>query len=97
MRSSCSSSMFKGIRLEPTNKQFNSAYLQIKYLISRKLHNNTLFTFFRKKDFLKTKKSEWDFWLDPPAKPAKQKKKVALEKLLSLHTRGSPAAAEEAV
>ena len=33
--------MFNGIRLEPTNKRFNSAYLPIKYLISRKIHSNT--------------------------------------------------------
>ena len=36
VRSSCWSSMFNGIRPEPTNKRFNLAYLQIKYLISRK-------------------------------------------------------------
>ena len=41
VRSSCSSSMFNGIRLEPTNKRFNSAYLQNKYLICRKIHSNT--------------------------------------------------------
>ena len=34
---------------------------------------------------------------DLPAKPAKQKKQVAIEKSLKLHTRGGPAAAEEAV
>ena len=34
---------------------------------------------------------------DPPGKPAKQKKQVALEKSLGLHTCGSPAAAAEAV
>ena len=37
VRSSCWSSMFNVIRPEPTNKQFNSAYLKIKYLI----HSNT--------------------------------------------------------
>ena len=34
---------------------------------------------------------------DPPAKPAKQKKQVALEKSMRLHTRGGPAAAAEGV
>ena len=53
---------------------------------------------FQKKDFLKKKKMEWDFLIgDPPAKPAKQKKQVALEKSLRLHTRGGPAAAAEVV
>ena len=48
--------------------------------------------------FLKTKKIEFDFQLGtPPAKPAKQKKQIALEKLLRLYTRESPAAAAEAV
>ena len=47
---------------------------------------------------LKTKKIESYFQLGtPPAKPAKQKKQVALENSLRLHTRGSPAAAAEAV
>ena len=32
VRSSCWSSMFNGIWPKPTNKRFNSAYLQIKYL-----------------------------------------------------------------
>ena len=50
---------------------------------------------FRKKDFLKMKKKIGVRFLieDPPAKPAKQKKKVALEKSLRLHTRGGPAVA----
>ena len=53
---------------------------------------------FQKKIFFKNKKirvrfSIWDF----PAKPAKQKKQVALEKSLKLHTRGGPAAAAEPV
>ena len=34
---------------------------------------------------------------DFPANPAKQKKQVALEKSLRLHTRGNPAAVAEAV
>ena len=38
---SCWSSMFNGVRPEPTNKRFNSAYLQIKFLICRKTHSNT--------------------------------------------------------
>ena len=29
-------SMFNGIRLEPTNKRFNSAYLQIRYFFKEK-------------------------------------------------------------
>ena len=41
VRLSCWSSMFNGIRPEPTNKRFNSAYLQIWYLISRKIHSIT--------------------------------------------------------
>ena len=35
--------------------------------------------------------------MDPPAKPAKQKKQVAIENSLRLHTRWSPAGAWEAV
>ena len=35
--------------------------------------------------------------VDFPAKPAKQKKQVALKKSLRLHTRGTPAAAAERV
>ena len=34
---------------------------------------------------------------DPPAKPAQQKKQVALEKSLRLHTRRGPAVAAEGV
>ena len=41
VRSSCWSSMFNGIRPEPTNKRFNSAHLQIKFLVCRKIHSNT--------------------------------------------------------
>ena len=52
---------------------------------------------FQKKRFFKNKKiivrfSIVDF---KPAKPAKQKKQVALKKLLRLHTRGTPAASAE--
>ena len=41
VRPSCLSSMINEIRLEPTNKRFNSGYLQIKYPICRKIHSNT--------------------------------------------------------
>ena len=34
---------------------------------------------------------------DPPAKPAKQKKQVGLEKSLRFYTRGGPVAAAEGV
>ena len=34
------SSVFNGIRPEPTNERFNSAYLQIKYFICRQIHSN---------------------------------------------------------
>ena len=45
-----------------------------------------------------TKKNGIRFFIgDPPAKPAKQKKKVALEKSLRAHTCGSPAVVAEAV
>ena len=109
VRLSCWSSMFNGIRPEPTNKPFNSAYLQIKFLICRKIHSNTFWldeTFlvdhkspwcFREKDFLKTKKSEWDFQLGTLRQAHHVKIKVALEKSLRLHTRRGPAAAAEAV
>ena len=54
---------------------------------------------FKKNRFFENKKIRVRFFIgDPPAKPAKQKKKqVALEKSLRLHTRGGPAAAAEAV
>ena len=32
--------LFKEIRPQLTNKWFNSAYLQVKYLICRKIHSN---------------------------------------------------------
>ena len=38
---SCWSSMFNGIGPEPTNKRFTSAYLEIQFLIFRKIHCNT--------------------------------------------------------
>ena len=53
---------------------------------------------FQKKRFFKNKKIRVRFLIvDLPAKPAKQKKQVALKKLLRLHTRGTPAAAAERV
>ena len=53
---------------------------------------------FKKKRFFGNKKIGVIFLIgDPPAKPAKQKKQVALEKSLRLHTRGSLAATAEAV
>ena len=44
-------------------------------------------------------KKNWNqiFNWGPPANPAKQKKQVALESSLRLHTRGGPAAAAESV
>ena len=41
VRSSCWSSMFIGIRPEPSNKRCYSAYLQVKFLMCRKIHSNT--------------------------------------------------------
>ena len=101
--------MFNGIRPEPTNKRFDSAYLQINFLICRKIHSDTFLTrrnfsllitshheVLEKKDFFKTKKMESDFFIrDPIAKPAKQKKQVALEKSFRLQTRGGLVAAAE--
>ena len=53
---------------------------------------------FKKKDLLKTKKNGVRFSIgNTPAKPAKQKNQVALEKSLKLLTRGGPVAAAEAV
>ena len=53
---------------------------------------------FKKKKKNQTKKIRIRFSIeDPPAKPAKQQKKVALENSLRLHARGGPAAAAEAV
>ena len=102
--------MFNGIWPKPTNKRFNSAYLQIKYLISNKIHTNTFrldktFIFssqvtvmFQKKRFFKNKKIRVRFSIvDFPAKPAIKKKQLALKKLLRLHTCGTPAAAAEQV
>ena len=88
VRSSCWSSMFNGIWPEPTNKPFNSAYLQIKYLILRKIHSNTIWLdktlscrsqvtmMFQKKRFFENKKSEWDFQLGTslPSPPSKKNK-----------------------
>ena len=95
--------MFNGIWPKPTNKLFNSAYLQIKYLISRKIHSNTRQNFYlfitshhdvsEKKIFQKQKNQSEIF----PAKPAEQKKQVAPKNSLRLHTRGTPAAASERV
>ena len=62
VRSSCWSSMFNGIRPEPTNKRFNSAYLQIKFLICRKIHSNTFWldkTFFLLITSHKKNSSSW--------------------------------------
>ena len=72
VRSSCWSSMYNGIRPEPTDKRFNSAYLEIKYLILRKIHSTTFLTrqkspwCLRRKDFFETKTLEWDFHLGTP-------------------------------
>jgi hypothetical protein len=102
--------MFNGIRPQPTNKWFNSAHLQNKFLICRKTPSNTFgldkLDFvdhkspccFRKKDFLKTKISDRDFPLGTPLpSPPSKKKQVALEKSLILLTCGGPAAATEGV
>ena len=83
VRSSCWSSLFNGIRPQPTHKRFSSAYLQNKFLICRKITGNTLGldkTFFllitshhnvlEKKIFWKQKKIESDFRLGtPPPNP----------------------------
>ena len=51
---------------------------------------------FQKKRFFENKKIRVRFSIkDFPAKPAKQKKQVALKKSLRLHTPGGPAAAAE--
>ena len=51
---------------------------------------------FQKFFFFKNKKIRVRFLIvDFPAKPAKQKKQVALKKSLRIHTRGGPAAAAE--
>ena len=51
---------------------------------------------FQKKRFFENKKIRVRFSIvDFPAKPAKQKKQVALKKSLRLHSRGAPAAAAE--
>ena len=77
-----------GIRPEPTNKRFNSAYLEIKYLISRKIHSFTFWldkTFscwsqvtmmFKQKDFLKTKKIKVRLFDWGPPCQARQAKKT---------------------
>ena len=53
---------------------------------------------FQKKRFFENEKISVRFSIgDFPAKPAKQKNKVALTKSLRLHTRGGPAAAAKAV
>ena len=47
----------------------------------------------KKKKKIENKKIKVKFSIgDPPAKPAKQKKQVALENSLRLHTQGGPAA-----
>ena len=97
--------MFNGIWPEPTNKRFNSAYLQIKYLIFFEKFTIIHFDYTKLLSF--HHKSPWCFKnkkirvrfsiVDFPAKPAKQKKQVALKKSLRLHTRGAPDAAAERV
>ena len=89
MRLSCWSSMFNEIWPEPTNKRFNSAYLKIKYLISKK--NSQLYIVTRQNFFLlitshhdglqklicwKPKKMAWDFHLGTPHRQAHQAKKT---------------------
>ena len=92
-----------------SNKQFNSAYLQIKYLIFIKIHSNTLWldkTFifssqvtimFQIFFFFKKKYQSEIFNCGPSCQPRQAKKKVALKKSLRLHTRRTPAAAMEQV
>ena len=75
----------------PTNKWFKSAYLQIKYLIPRKIHSNTfwlekLFPVDHKSPWclrnkrLKKKKWEWDFQLGTPLpSPPSKKNKYPLK------------------
>ena len=52
---------------------------------------------FQKIRFFKKKKNKSEIFMDFPAKPAKQKKQVALKESLRLHTRGTPAAAVKRV
>ena len=83
---------------------------KLNILFFIKIHSNTFWldkTFifssqvtimFQKKRFFENKKIIVRFSIvDFPAKPAKQKKQVALKKSLRLHTRGTPAAAAERV
>ena len=108
VRSSCSSSMFNGIRLEPTNKRFNLPYLQIKYLISRKIHSDTFWpdkTFFcwsqvtmmfLKKRFFENKKKWSEIFNGVP--PAKQKKTSSPWKIIEVtHSRKSGRGRESGV
>ena len=95
--------MFNGIWPEPTIKRFNSGYLQIKYLISRKIHSNTFWldkTFiflsqvtmmFQKKRFFKNNTIRVRFSIvDIPATPAKQKKTSSPWKIIEIpHLRKS--------
>ena len=85
------------IGLEPSKKRFNSAYLQILYLISIKLHSNTFWLY---KNFFLLIKSHHDvlekrcfenkkngvrFSIgDPHAKPAKQKKTSGPRKIIEV-------------
>ena len=59
VRSSCWSLMFNGIRPQPTHKRLNSAYVQHKFLICRKIHSDTLgqvtMMFYKKKKIKKKK------------------------------------------
>ena len=78
---------------------------KVNILFEKKTHSNTFWldkTFifssqvtmmFQKKRFFENKKIRVRFSIvDFPAKPAKQKKQVALKKSLRLHTRRAPAA-----
>ena len=75
-----------GNLVQPTQKRFNSAYLQNKFCICRTIPSHTWGLDHKspwcsiKKNILKTKKSESDFQLwTPPAKPAKQKNPLDIE------------------
>ena len=101
VRSSCWSWMFNVIRPEPTDKRFNSAYLQIKFLFSRKFHSNTFWLhkiffcwsqvimMFKKK--LKTKKNLSEIFNWEPPRQARQAKKTSISwKIIDItHSRKS--------
>ena len=91
--------MFNGIRPQPPNKWFNSAYLQNKFLICRKIPSNRpgCQVVLEKKIFWKQKNQNQIFNWGSPRQARQAKKQVAFENSLRLNTCKGPAAAAEAV